>query len=257
MKIFTGLWDKKHLVWNFAVTDLQIRYRSSVLGFFWTILEPLLMLAVLYVVFTSIIPTRIENFGLYLLIGIVMWGMISRGTEMGLNSMISKSGLMTQIYFPREIPALSSSITSLLMLGFELIVFIVFMIVFQFVPSFTIVFFPLVLILEFILLFFLNLALSVLNVLYRDIQFIWRVVIHAGFFLTPIFYSFDILPQQLQDVLKYSPMVQIVNMGHDLVIFGKIPSLESILIAIFSVAILSAISYLIFRKLEQRAIEGV
>ncbi len=247
--------QRRTLIWNFAVSDLKLRYRNSVLGFFWTILEPLLMLAVLYVVFTNLFPSTIENFGLYLLLGIILWNALTRGTEIGLNSILGRSSLVNQIYFPREIPAISASITSFLMLVFEFMVFIIFMVVFRFIPPITIIYLPLVILLEFVLITSLCLPLSVLNVRFRDIQFIWRLVLQVGFFLTPIFYRLDRLPENLQMILKYSPMVQIVDMAHNVTIYGKTPSVESVQITIIEVLATTLICYLIFRISKKRVIE--
>ena len=249
------LWKKRALIWNFALSDLKLRYRNSVLGFFWTVLEPLLMLAVLYFVFTSLFPSPIEQFGLYLLLGIIMWNMFARGTELGLNSFLARSGMLGQIYFPREVMAISSALTAFLMLIFELLVFGIFLIVFQFIPPITILLLPLVLILEFILTVGLNFSLSVLNVRFRDTQFIWRVILQAGFFLTPIIYSFQMLPEYIQNVLKISPMAQLVNIGHDLALYNKMPNEESILISILVVGTIFIVSYLVYKKYQKRIIE--
>lgn len=251
------LWSKRSLIWNFAISDLKIRYRNSVLGFFWTVLEPLLMLAVLYIVFTNIFKSQIEHFGMYILLGIIMWNMLTRGTEIGLNSIIARSNLVTQIYFPREIPAISATITALLMTGLEFIVFGIFTVVFQFTPPLTIIFLPLVLFLEFILILGISLPLSVLNVRYRDIQFIWKVILQAAFFLTPIFYKFEILPESFRKVLVYSPMVQIINMGHDVAIYNILPDMQSILIAVTTTFSILIVGYAIFRKAQNRIIEDL
>lgn len=253
--IHKELWNRKSLIWNFAISDLKIRYRNSILGFMWTLIEPLLLMGVLYVVFTNIFQSRIEHFGLYLLIGIIMWNMFSRGTEMSLNGILSKSGLLTHVYFPIEIPCISSTITSAIMLCFEVVVFCIFLAIFQFVPPITIIFLPLVLLLEVVLVLGLSFPLSVLNVRYRDMQFIWKVVLQVGFFLTPIFYKFDILPDMVQKILVYSPMVQFVEMAHDLTLNNKIPSVRSIEISIISTTMVFVISYIIFRKAQRRIIE--
>lgn len=249
--------NNKSLIWNFALTGLKIRYRNSALGFTWTILEPLLLLAVIYLVISSILESDIEQFPLYLLMGLIMWEMFSRGTNMGLESIKSKESIMKQIYFPREIPAISASITSSLMLCFELIVFAFFMIAFQFIPPITILLFPLVLFLEFVLIVGLSLPLSILSVRYKDIVFIWKVVIQAGFFLTPIFYKIDMLPEPLQEILFYSPMVKIFTISRDLVLYGNLPSLDSIFIAIGTTLTVFVVGILIFKKFETKIIEEI
>ena len=108
MKISNEVWNKKYLIWDFAISDLKIRYRNSVLGFAWNFLEPLLLLAVLYIVFTNIFESDIEQFPLYLLLGLIMWSMFVRGTTTALTSITSKAGIFKQIYIPLEIPAISA-----------------------------------------------------------------------------------------------------------------------------------------------------
>ena len=254
-KFYSEVWQRRSLIFNFAVTDLKIRYRNSILGFFWTILEPLLLLAVLYLVFTNIFRTQIEHFGIYLLLGIIMWNAFTRGTEISLNSIMARTGLITQIYFPAEIPAISSTITSSLMMCFEFIVLGIFMVVFRFMPPVTIILLPLVLLLELILVLGLSLPLSVLNIRYRDVQFIWKVIIQVGFFLTPIFYKLSILPESLQNILMYSPVVQIFDIAHDIAIYNTVPTLQSIQIAIATTLLTLGFGYTIFKKAQKRIIE--
>ena len=116
---FDDLWQKRSLIINFAVSDLKIKYKNSILGFGWTFLEPLLLLTVLYFVFTNVFQSDIEHYPLFILLGLILYGMLQKGTDLGLNSLASKSGLLTQVYFPREIPAISATITVSLMLMFE------------------------------------------------------------------------------------------------------------------------------------------
>jgi len=254
---FEEIWQKRSLIVNFAISDLKIRYRNSALGFFWTFLEPLLLLTVLYLVFTNIFETNIEHFPLYILLGIIFYNMFSKGTLFGLNSMVARSSILTHIYFPREIPAISGSITSLFMIFFELIIFGIFIVVFQFLPPITILILPLLILLEFVLILGLSLPLSILNVRYKDVQFIWIVIIQIGFFLTPIFYDPEILPEFLQQILSYSPLFQIVDMAHDVVLYNIMPSIESILKSTIVTGIIFLIGYGIFRKYQGKIIEGL
>ena len=248
-------WNKKSIIWNFAITDLKLRYKNSILGFFWTFLEPLLILVVLYLVFTNIFKNTIEFFPLYLLLGIIMWQLISRGTQFSLNATLSKSGILSQIYIPLSIPPLSASITALIMLSLEMMVFGIFLVVFQFVPPITALFFPLLVILGFFLVLGISLPLSVLNVRFRDVQFIWGVILHAGFFLHPIFYKIEMLPEIAQDVLKFIPSVQILIMGRDMMLYENIPSTYDVLITIISTMIIFGIGFLIFKKFSKNLVE--
>ena len=86
-------------------------------------------------------------------------------------------------------------------------------------------------------------------------EFIWGVVLQAGFFLTPIFYRFDMLPDYVQSILQFSPMVQIVMMVQHVTLFGTLPSVNSVLYAVFSISVITLIGYMIFRKLQSRIVE--
>ena len=249
------MWKTKGILFNLAISDLKIRYRNSVLGVLWSFIEPLLLLAVLFVVFSTMFKFEIPNFPIYLLLGIITWNFFKNGTTFALNSLTNRSAMITQIYFPRSIPGLSAGITSAIMLVFELMVLGIFMAVFQFTPTITILLLPLILGLQLLLVLGVALPLSVLNVKFKDTEFIWGVVVHAGFFLTPIFYQFDMLPQAIQDVLQFSPMVQVLTMAHHVVLYGTLPSVNTVLYSVGSILGITAIGYLIFRKYQARIAE--
>ena len=251
------MWKAKGILFNFAISDLKIRYRNSVLGVFWSLVEPLLMMGVLFVVFSNMFKFEIPNFPIYLLLGIVCYNFFKNGTTFALNSLTNRSALLTQIYFPRSVPAISSGITAAIMLILELVVLAIFIVIFQFVPPITILFLPLILALLFLLVLGIALPLSVLNVKYKDTEFIWMVIVHAGFFLTPIFYQFDMMPIEVQNVLQFSPMVQIVTMAHHVVLYGILPSVNTILYAVGSISVITAVGYLIFRKYQAKIVEEV
>ena len=176
---------------------------------------------------------------------------------MALNSLTNRSATVTQIYFPRSIPGLSAGITAAIMLVCELAVLGIFMASFQFIPPITILLLPLVLLIELLLIFGIALPLSVLNVKFRDTEFMWGVILSAGFFLTPIFYQFDMLPEAIRNVLQFSPMVQIVTMAHHVVLYGTLPSVNTILYAVGSISAITVIGYLIFRKYQARIAEDM
>ena len=251
------MWKFKGILFNFAISDLKIRYRNSILGIFWSLIEPLLMLGVLFFVFSTMFKFEIENFPIYLLLGIICYNFFKNGTTFALNSLTNRSSLMTQIYFPRAIPGLSSGVTAAIMLLLELVVLGIFMVALEYTPPITILVLPLILALEFLLVLGMALPLSVLNVKFKDTEFIWMVVVHAGFFLTPIFYQFDMLPDYVQSVLQFSPVVQVVTMAHHVVLYGILPSVNSVLYAVGSTSIIVIIGYLIFRRYQVRIVEEI
>ena len=198
---------------------------------------------------------KLKIFQIYLLSGIITYNFFKNGTTIALSSLSNRSSLITQIYFPRSIPAISSIFTASIMLIVELAVLACFMIYFQFTPSLTILYLIPIYMLAFVLVLGISLGLSVLNVKFGDIEFIWGIVLHAGFFLTPIFYRFDMLPEYVQNILQLSPVVQIVEMVHHVTLYGTLPTLNSILYSVGSIFAILGIGYLIFRRYQSRIVE--
>jgi len=252
---FQEMWNRRSLIGLLAFNDVKLRYRNSVLGFLWSFLEPLLMLTVLYFVFTNIFKSDIENYPLYLLLGLIIWYMYSRATTMGLSSLTDRAGLLQKIHLRREIITISSCLTAFIMMGFEFGAFAVFVIVFQFIPPITIILLPLILLDLFILTVGISLVLSVLNVYFRDIRFIWQVIIQAGFFLSPIFYKLDIFPENIRAILSLSPFVHVLDISHELVLYGNLPPLDSVAYVIsFTIAIF-IVGYAVFRFKDKKLVE--
>ena len=200
--IITNLWNYRRLTIKLAISDFRLRYKNSILGFFWSLAEPILMLIVLYVTFSYFMKMSVEYYQLFLLMGIISWNMLSRGTTMALNSILGKPGLVNKVYFPREILIISSCITAFLMTLLEFVVFGIFMMIFAVTPTMTAIYFPLLLIIQFMLIVGLSLGLASLNVYYRDIQYIWAVILQAGFFATPILYPISIIPDKYVWIVK-------------------------------------------------------
>lgn len=245
---FLEIYKQRTIVWAFAITDLKLRYKNSILGFFWSFLEPLLMLAVLYYVFTFIFPSKIEHYSLYLLLGIIIWNSFSRGTNIGMNSILARAGLISTVFFPRFILPISATITSFIMMGFELGVFSVFMAVFQLTPQSTILIFPLLIGFLFLLNAGISLPLSRLNVKYKDITYIWQVIIQAGFFVSPIIYSLEIFPTDIQRLLLLNPVAQIIDMSHKVVLYGIVPEIDSFLYTGTFCVVVFIVGFIMFQK---------
>jgi lipopolysaccharide transport system permease protein len=249
------IWQRRSLVMLFAINEVKLRYRNSVLGFLWTFLEPLLMLSVLYFVFTNLIQNQVENYPLYLLLGLIIWYMFNRATSNGLTSLLDKSAIIQKIYFRREIVVISSCISSFIMMSFEFGAFTIFAVALQFVPPITIALLPLILIDLFILTLGVSLLLSVLNVYFRDIKFIWQVLLQAGFFLSPIIYTLEMFPENIRNILNLNPLVHIFNAVHDLVLYDSLPNINSVMYIIITTGIIFVVGYIVFRKKEKSIVE--
>jgi len=228
-----------------------------VLGVFWSLLEPLLMMGVMYLIFSHLFKSTIENYPLFLLLGIILWNFFSRSTSMGLGSIVQRAGILNQIYFPRAILPVSATITAFMMMGLEFAVFFGFVIAFQFSPPVTILFLPILIGLMFVLSLGVSLILSVFFVKYKDLQSIWSIVLYAGFFLTPVIYELDIFPKEIKEYLLINPLAHILDMAHSTTLTGNMPLLYSLgYVTMFSFGVL-IVGFFVFKHYEFKVIEEV
>jgi len=249
------LYKYRNLIWVLAWGEFKQRYKNSVLGFFWSLLEPLLFLTVLYVVFTNIMKVQVEYYPLFLLLGIIIWNFFGRSTTMGLNCIVGKSNILQKVYFPRDIFVISACITALLTSLFESIVFVLFMIVFRIPLSLNILYLPIFLLIGFILVLGTSLTLAALYVFYRDVQFVWLVILQIGFFITPVMYPLSLFEPNILRILVLNPMAQLIQMSRDVVIYAKPPPMPALGYTIVISLIIFIIGYAIFTKLESRFAE--
>jgi lipopolysaccharide transport system permease protein len=249
-----SLWDYRGLIIRIALTDLKIRYKNSVLGFTWSMLQPLLMFAVIYIVFSNVFISQgiqIHDYQFFLLLGIIVWGFFDKATSFSLNSIIGKPTLVKKIYFPREVLVISACVTALAMTLLELVVYLLFMVIFRVTPSWTVAFLPVVLGIEFIFTIGVSLAIASLNVRYRDVQYIWAVLMQAGFFVTPIMYSLSILGDSLFSAgLRLNPMAVIMDMARGALIYNTVPTIGNMAFVIIIALAMVAAGWLIFSRLE-------
>lgn len=255
--VISNIWNYRHLTFKLAISDFKLRYKNSVLGFLWSLIEPLLMLVVLYVIFSFFMKVNVEHYQLFLLIGIISWNMLARGTAMSLNSILGKPSLVSKVYFPREILVISSCITALLMTLLEFVVFGIFMIIFKVMPTMTAIYFPIILIIQFVLILGLSFGLASLNVYYRDIQYIWTVILQAGFFASPIIYPMSIIPEKYVWIIKLNPMTLIIDTLRGSMIYSTVPVIRDIIFVIMLSFIILIIGYTIFLRLEPRLAEEI
>ena len=182
-----NLLGKRSLILELAMTNIKIRFKGTYLGFLWTALEPLLTFVLLYIVFTSIRLRVGENFAIYLITGLLLYHIFTRGTMAGLSSLRHHQGMLKSFNLKREsFPVAATTATAILSVV-EVGVLIMLMPFFQFIPTLTLILIPIPIILMLILVLGLSYILSIVNLYVRDIQTIWGVAVHAFFFMSPIF----------------------------------------------------------------------
>lgn len=251
----------RELVWMLAKTDFKLRYQGSVLGYLWALLKPLLMFSILNFVFSSIFAARgqgTEYYSLQLLVGILMFNFFSEGTNAGMQSLLSKSQLVTKIYIPRWTLILASTLNAALIYIMNLSVVIVFFAWKQFLPSFGSIFlFLLYSVVIYIIVLSFALLTAPLYVRFRDLSMIWEVLLQILFYATPVFYSLQMMPVWVQQILLINPIAFIVHFTKEALISNHFPDLWQNAVFLATVAIAASLSILSYRRFAPRVAEEI
>ena len=249
-----NLWNKRSLIFHFAILNLKIRFKNTYLGFLWAALEPLLYFVVLYVVFTGIRATR-EDFAIYLITGVMLFHIFARGTSGGLSSLIVNSGTITSVNIKNEFFPVVAIVAIGLLAFADVGVFFGLMPIFQFIPTWTIILLPVILALLLFLILGLSYLLSIVTVYVRDVQIMWSIFVHSLLFASPIFWYVNQVEGILLQIQNINPLGQLIEMAHQLVIDGQIPSWNEWLYTTVFVFAIFFFGYLVFHKMEDRITE--
>ncbi len=235
--------------------DFKIRYRNSVLGFLWSLLNPLAYMVILTLVFSFLLRVSIPNFAAWILIGLLVWRFFSIGTSQSLFSIIGNVSLVNKVYVPRYMIVLSNNLANFLGSLLEFLVLFPLLLILGIRSTALAITIPLFLVLEFVLVFGLSLSLSSINVKYRDFYQLWDIALQLGFFLSPIVYDANLIPERFRPVYWLNPVTQLIESVRLVLLQQTLPLLSVIMTTVVSVFFLLGIGWLIFRILEGRFAE--
>jgi lipopolysaccharide transport system permease protein len=243
------LWRYRELVRNFVVRDLKARYKNSVLGFLWSLANPLLMMIVFTIVFTKLFPTTRENFPLFLLSGQLAWAWCTSSVTGGVFSITGNPHLIKKVYFPRELLPLSIVLSNGVNFLLTLIPLVVIAIASGRPPNYLVLLLPVVMIIQFVFLTGLALFFGCLNVFFRDTEPIMDVLILAWFFLTPIFYSLeDFNSPNTRLLYILNPMASIISTYRLIFYYQSPPDAAFVLRMAAQALLVFVIGYWFFRR---------
>jgi ABC-2 type transport system permease protein len=234
--------------------DFKIKYRRSVLGVLWSVLNPLLMMVVLSAVFSYMLRFDMPNYPLYLILGQVMFNYMANSTTSGMNSIIDSAALIKKIRINKMIFPLEKVLFELVNFAISLIAVVLVMLYFRVTPTLNLILLPVLLIYVFMFCAGLAMLLSSLAVFFRDVLHFWGVIITAWMYATPIFYPVDWLAPWMQTVMNFNPMYHFVTYFRDIVIWNTTPGLTENLLCLGMGLVMFAIGYLVFSKTQRKFI---
>lgn len=232
--------------------DFKVKYKASVFGFLWSFLNPLLMMAVYSFVFSTIFRSNVENFPVYLLSGIVLFNFFSDATNLGLLSITGNAALITKVYIPKYILPISKVFSTAVNLVISLVPLLLVMLVTGVRFTKALLLLPFVIGFLVMLAVGVSLILSAMTVFFRDMQFLWGILITILNFVTPIFYPESIIPAAFRTVYHLNPLYQILFFMRSITLHGVSPTPVTYLYCLLASALPLAFGLWIFRRQQDR-----
>jgi ABC-2 type transport system permease protein len=247
----------KTLLGELVKRDIKVKYKGSVLGIIWSVLNPLLMMLIMSVVFTLIFRFQIEHYIVYLLTGQVLFSFMTEATTQSMNSIVGNGALLRKIYIPKYIFPVSKVLSVLVNLGFNMIAVFVIMAIDGAPFSWSLFMIPVVMIFLMIFTVGLGLFLSSVVVFFRDIQHIYGLFTVAWMYITPIFYPMTLIPEKYQIYFKLNPMYHFVTYFRMIVLDRTVPSLEYHGICLGIAVVMFLIGFFVFRSQQYKFLNYV
>lgn len=252
---FVGkLYKYKYLIYVLVVRDIKKKYRRSILGIFWSLLNPLMMMIITAMVFSTLFRFDIENYILYLLVGQVMFSFFSEATMFAMGSILENSALLKKVYVPKYLFPISRVLSSCVNLLLTIPAVLLMMIYTGQYPTWRIFSFivPLFLLLMFSL--GIGLILSAIVVFFRDVFHLYGVVLTAFNYATPIFYPEKIVPPEYVFLMKYNPLYYYIHAFREVLYKGGLPSVDLTIICACISIIALIVGVQVFRITEHKFI---
>jgi lipopolysaccharide transport system permease protein len=238
-----------------AQRDFKVRYRNSLLGFLWSLLNPLAYMAVLTLVFAFLLHFNIQNFAASVLTGLLIWRYFAIATTQSLGAISSNPSFVSKVRLSRYALVLSNNFANFLGASLELAVLFPVLLYLGVTLSYLVLFLPVILALEFVLIFGLSLALSSLSLRYRDLYQLWDIALQLGFFLSPIVYDASLIPNKYSFAYSLNPVTRLIESARDVLLRQVTPTRFDITVILVVAAVLLLFGFAIFRTLEPRFAE--
>lgn len=245
------------LLEELVARDIKIKYRKSVLGVLWTLLNPLLMMIVLTIVFSNLFKFDIENYPIYLLSGQLIFNFYNESTSNAMSAILGNSSLIKKIYVPKYLFVLSRILSSVVNLSASFLALILLMVAMRVEFHWTIILFIFPVILLVIFSLGVSLLLAALVVKFRDIIHLYSVFTTALLYLTPVIYSITFLPEKIRMIVMLNPITNYVIMFRDAMMYGKISDPTSIILGVVEAIIMLVIGLRVFYKMQDEFILNI
>lgn len=251
MNIFKKIYNYRELLKTNVKKEIRGRYKNSILGVVWSFLNPLLQLAVYAVIFGALLAGGDPTYHIYICVALIPWTYFTTAITQSAFTIIGNGDIIKKVYFPREILPISVVTSGAVNFMISTIIILAFVLFSGLGVSKYILLYPVILLIQYILLLGISFIVSSITVYVRDLEHIIGVVLMAAFYGTPIVYKLEQLPANLQVIMQLNPMTHLINAYRDIFYYQQMPNLKMLGIILLIGLALTVVGYFIFKKLQK------
>jgi ABC-type polysaccharide/polyol phosphate export permease len=252
LQLFKEISQYRELIWALALKDLRVRYKRSVLGFLWALLNPLFMMIILTIVFSEMMQPKINQYAVFLLVAILPWTFFSQALSYAVESIVGNGELLKKLYIAKSVFPVAAVLANLINFLFSLIPLVLLLLVRGFPFHWTWIYLPFPLLCLTAFTLGCGFFCAAANVFFRDVSHIIQIVLSGWFYCSPIIYSLDIIPPRYHIFFRFNPMIYFLH-GFRLSIYhGMLPTLQSAAMSLACGLGFLVLGYLVFRRYQDR-----
>ena len=240
----------RQLIWALALKELKVRYKRSVLGFLWALLNPALMMLVMTLVFSTILQFGIKHYAIFLLSVLLPWTFFAQSMSYAVEAIVGNGDLIKKVKVPKLVFPIAAVLSNIINLLLSLIPLAILVPAMRHPFYWTWLYLPVPMLALIIFTLGMTFFFATANVYYRDFAHIVQVVLSAWFYVTPIIYSLDFLPENRRWLFKFNPLLYVINGFRLAVYYGQLPKWQSIVASFVCAFAALLIGFAVFRKYQ-------
>ncbi|MCH7999941.1 MAG: ABC transporter permease [Chloroflexi bacterium] len=251
---FAVLWQRRELLWSMTGRNIRSQYKQSILGYAWIFVNPLMQILVLTFVFSTIL--RIGEgiipypFPLFLFVALLPWMFFSNAVASATDSIVGSASLVTKVYFPREILVVATVLSKVVDLLLGVLILLGLMVIYSEYPSWTLAWVPAIFAMQLLFTVGIALPLAALNLFFHDVRYLVGVVLLIWFYMTPVLYPVEIVPDKYKIFFELNPLALVVNAYRRVLLDGTSLGVERFLVGMGAALLTFLVGYYLFKRME-------
>ena len=237
--------------------EIKRKYSRSYLGILWSVLNPLLSMAVISLIFSQLFKRSIDNYPIYYLTGFILWQLFTGATNAAMTALVDNKMILIKVKLPMEIFILARIYTALVNLGYSMMAYVVMLLVFQVKPNLTMFFFPIIVFFLLVFTMGISFILAWAYVFFGDVKHLYSVLLTLWMYCSAIFYPVERLEGIIRKIIEINPIFNYIDSMRSIIMQGRLPSFEEIFRMVVWAVVIYFLGYYIFRKNRNKIMQKI